>query len=473
MTIAVVLVLLVIGTLIFHFLSPWWFTPIASNWSQMDDTVVLTFVVTGVVFVVVNLFLAWVVIRYRHRKGQKADYEPENKKLEWWLTGITTVGVAAMLAPGLFVWGKFVTVPEDATEVEVVGAQWNWSYRFPGADGELGASDVSLMDVANPLGVDPSDPAGQDDVVVLGPEVHLPIGRPVKLLLRSKDVLHDFTVPQFRVKMDMVPGMVTYMWLTPTKTGEYDVLCEELCGLAHFAMRGRVVVDEADKYHAWLSSQPTFAVTQARATADAAAGGALYAVCSACHGPEAEGNPALNAPKLAGQQPWYLHRQLKNFQKGLRGAQAGDTYGTQMTAFAATLADDAAIENVLAYIAGLPDHPAPKTVAGDAARGAALYPVCAACHGATGQGVWTQSAPRLSQMSDWYLVRQLQNFKQGVRGVHRQDFYGAQMAAMSDTLKDERAINDLVAYINSLPPPRGDQADGRAAMTAMTDGGRD
>jgi cytochrome c oxidase subunit 2 len=466
MAIAVVLVLLVIGTLIFHFASPWWFTPIASNWSKMDDTVVLTFAVTGAVFVAVNLFLAWVVVRYRHRKGQQADYEPENKKLEWWLTGITTVGVAAMLAPGLFVWGDFVTVPEDATEVEVVGAQWSWSYRFPGGDGKLGASDVSLMSVANPLGIDPSDPAGQDDVIVADPELHLPLGRPVKLLLRSKDVLHNFTVPQFRVKMDMVPGMVTYMWLTPTETGQYDVLCEELCGMAHFAMRGRVVVDEAEDHRAWLAGQPTFAATQARAVADSATGGTLYAVCSACHGLQAEGNPALNAPKLAGQQSWYLQRQLKNFQKGLRGTQPGDTYGMQMTAFAATLADDAAIDNVLAHIGALPDEPAPATITGDAARGAAMYSVCAACHGAQGEGVWSQNAPRLSQMSDWYLVRQLQNFKNGVRGVHRQDFYGGQMAAMSDTLKDDQTINDLVAYINTLPPPREGQAAGRLAMAS-------
>lgn len=474
MTIAVVLVLLVIGTLIFHFLSPWWFTPIASNWGTMDDTVVLTFWVTGVVFVAVNLFLAWVVVRYRHRKGQQADYEPENKKLEWWLTGITTVGVASMLAPGLFVWGKFVTVPDDATEVEVVGQQWHWSYRFPGADGKLGASDVSLMDVGNPFGVDPSDPDARDDVLVSSPQLHLPVGKPVKLLLRSKDVLHNFTVPQFRVKMDMVPGMITYMWFTPTRTGEYDVLCEELCGLAHFAMRGRVVVDEEDVFRAWLASQPTFSTELARSVADVSTGQALYAVCTACHGAAGEGNPALNAPKLAGQDAWYLRRQLKNFRAGLRGAQAGDTYGAQMAAFAATLADDAAIENLVAYIAGLPDQQAATIVQGDVARGQALFTVCASCHGATGQGIWSQNAPRLAQMSDWYLARQLQNFRDGIRGKHREDFYGGQMAAMATKLTDDRAINDLVAYINTLPlPAQPTQAGDGRAMAVLASGGLD
>jgi len=473
MTIAVVLVLLIIATLVFHFLSPWWFTPIASNWVTMDDTVVLTFWVTGIVFVAVNLFLAFVVIRYRHRKGQRADYEPENKKLEWWLTGITTVGVAAMLAPGLFVWGKFVTVPDDAAQVEVVGQQWHWSYRFPGKDRVLGATDVSLISVANPFGLDPSDPDGQDDVLVSNPELHLPVGRPVKLLLRSKDVLHNFTVPQFRVKMDMIPGMVTSMWLTPTRTGDFDALCEELCGMAHFAMRGRVIIDDEETFDAWLASQPTFASVQAQLAADASAGEVQYAaVCSACHGAAGEGNVALNAPKLAGQQSWYLHRQLSNFKRGLRGTQAEDTYGTQMTVFAAMLPDDAAIRNLLAYVAGLPDAAAPATVSGDVERGRKLFGTCASCHGPAGQGVWSQNAPRLAQMSDWYLVRQLKNFRDGVRGKHRQDFYGSQMIAMIDNLKDDRTIDDLVSYINTLPAPQppGRAGDGEAVTAMMSRG---
>jgi cytochrome c oxidase subunit 2 len=166
-------------------MSPWWFTPIASNWTTMDDTVILTFWVTGIVFVVVNLFLAWVVLRYRHKKNQKADYEPENKKLEWWLTIVTSIGVAAMLAPGLFVWGKFVVVPEDAAIVEAVGQQWHWSFRFPGEDGKLGHSSPSLVTPDNPFGIDPEDPLGSDDVLVASPELRLPIDQPVKVLLRS------------------------------------------------------------------------------------------------------------------------------------------------------------------------------------------------------------------------------------------------------------------------------------------------
>ena len=119
MAFAIVLILLVIGTVIFHFASPWWFTEIASNWGMIDTTVNITFWVTGIVFVAINLFMALSIYKFNHHKGQKAHYEPENKKLEIWLTLFTAVGVAAMLAPGLFVWARFVQVPDDAAELEV------------------------------------------------------------------------------------------------------------------------------------------------------------------------------------------------------------------------------------------------------------------------------------------------------------------------------------------------------------------
>ncbi len=461
MLIAVVLVLLVVGSVIFHFMSPWWFTPIASNWSTMDDTVLLTFWVTGTVFVAVNLFLAWVVYRYRHKQGQKADYEPENKKLEWWLTIITAIGVAAMLAPGLFVWAKFVIVPKNVSIVEAVGQQWHWSFRFPGKDRTLGKTNVKLISPENPFGIDPEDPDGQDDVLIARPELTLPVDQPVKVLLRSKDVLHNFTVPQFRVKMDLVPGMISYLWLTPTKTGEYEVLCEELCGVAHFAMRGRVVVVPRNEFDTWLAAQPTFRETQALAAADPAAGATQYAVCMACHGPGGEGNPALNAPRLAGQNALYIRRQLHNFRNGLRGTHEKDSYGAQMRAFAAMLPDDTAIRDVAAYVESLPGHAPQATVTGDVKRGKSLYTTCAACHGVNGQGIWALNAPRLAGAYDWYLVRQLQNFQQRIRGAHRQDFYGWQMGVMADILADDRAINDLVSYINTLRAE-----DTRTAMTA-------
>ncbi|MEP4861110.1 MAG: cytochrome c oxidase subunit II [Alphaproteobacteria bacterium] len=259
MAVALVLVLIVAGSVLFHILSPWWWTPIASNWGYIDTTLVITFWITGVVFAAVVLFMAYCVFRFRHKEGRKADYEPESRKLETWLTVATSLGVAAMLAPGLFVWYQFVTVPDDAVEVEVVGQQWQWSYRLPGADGKLGTSNSRLIDFDNPLGINPDDPNGQDDVVVEAGDVHLRIGKPVKMLLRSIDVLHDFYVPEFRAKMDMVPGTVTFFWFTPTRTGTFDVLCAELCGTGHGYMRGTVMVDTEEDYQVWLQEQSTFA----------------------------------------------------------------------------------------------------------------------------------------------------------------------------------------------------------------------
>lgn len=261
MVVAIVLVLVVVGSLAFHFLSPWWWTPIASNWGYIDNTILITFWITGIVFTAVVLFAAYCVYRFRHKEDgtNKADYEPENKRLERWLAVITAVGVAAMLAPGLFVWGQFVTVPAEAAEVEVLGQQWQWTYRLPGADGKLGSIDTRNISYENPFGINPEDPAGRDDVLVEGDYLHLPIDKPVKMLLRSTDVLHDFYVAEFRAKMDMIPGVVTYFWFTPTRTGQFEVLCAELCGTGHPYMRGGVVVDTQEDYQAWLDGQSTYA----------------------------------------------------------------------------------------------------------------------------------------------------------------------------------------------------------------------
>jgi len=450
MPFAVVLILLVVGSILFHILSPWTFTELASNWGMVDFTVDITLYVTGFVFVAVNLFMAYCVFKFRHRKNARAAYEPENKKLEAWLTGLTAVGVAAMLTPGLFVWAKFVDVPEDAHVVEAVGQQWHWTYRYPGADGKLGEVDAERISAENPFGIDPEDPHGQDDVIVYNPEAHIPVDRPVKFLLRSKDVLHNFTVAQFRVKMDLVPGMNTFMWLTPTVPGRFEVLCEELCGIGHFAMRGAVVVDEADDFDRWLAQQTTFSQQSARAAGNATIGAAQYAVCASCHGSQGEGIAALNAPKLAGQPGWYLKRQVMSYKTGLRGVGPGDTYGQQMVGMVATLPDEAAVDNVVAHIQTLPVNATATTIDGDIARGQKLYTVCAYCHGGDGMGRQALNAPRLSGSSDWYLARQLRNFKDGVRGAHPKDYYGYQMGMLSQTLQDEQAVDDIVAYINTL-----------------------
>jgi cytochrome c oxidase subunit 2 len=301
MAIALALLVIVVGSVLFHLVTPWWTTPLASNWKQMDDTLAITLAVTGFFFVVINLFVVYTVWRYRHRAGQRAAYEPESKRLERWLIGITTVGIVGLLAPGLAVYADYVRPPNNALLLEVVGQQWQWRFRLAGASGKLGGSDARFVSAANPLGLDPADPAGQDNIVVLGNEVHLPLGRPVKVLARSHDVLHDFFVPPFRARMNIVPGQVSSFWFTPTQPGRYESLCAQLCGVGHPNMRGFVVVEDEAAFQAWMKQQPTFATTQAAPSAAApAAPDALPAQgralaqskgCVACH--TVDGSPGV------------------------------------------------------------------------------------------------------------------------------------------------------------------------------------
>jgi cytochrome c oxidase subunit 2 len=276
----------------------------------MDDTLTITLVVTAVFFVAINLFIVYTLLRFRHREGRRAAYQPDNKKLEHWLIVATSIAIMGLLAPGLFVYAAYVTVPANALDVEVVGQQWQWRFRYPGAGGKLGRSSIDLVSAANPFGIDPRDPAGQDNILVNNNELHLQINQPVRMLLRSQDVLHDFYVPPFRARMNMVPGMVTSFWFTPNKLGRYEVLCAQLCGVGHSGMRGYVVVEDAASFQKWLKAQPTFAQTMAppapvaaaavAPAAGAATGEALVAqgkalaeskACVACH--TVDGSPRV------------------------------------------------------------------------------------------------------------------------------------------------------------------------------------
>ena len=256
--VSMALALVIIGSIAFHFWTPWWWTEVASTWGSIDNTIILTFWVTGAVFIAVCLFMAYCVWRFRYEENRKAEYKPENAKLEWALTIFTTLGVIALLAPGLIVWNKFVTVPDDAVDIEVMAQQWFWNYRLPGKDGILGTSDIRNITDENPFGINLDDLNGYDDILIQADDLHILNNQPVKMNLRSIDVLHDFYVPQFRAKMDMVPGVVTYYWFTPIKTGNFEILCAEYCGTGHYAMRGRVLVDEEDDYQQWLNEQMTF-----------------------------------------------------------------------------------------------------------------------------------------------------------------------------------------------------------------------
>lgn len=284
MPVAVAIAALVLISIVFHLASPWWQTPIASNWTSIDSALDVTLWICGSAFIVLNLFMAHTIWRYRHRPGHRAHYEPENATLERRLTFWTAVGIVGMLAPGLAAWAKYVAVPQDAHMVEAVGQQWQWTYRYPGPDGVLGAAGVMHITPDNTLGIDPTDPFGRDDIVVEDSEMRLPVDRPVKVILRSKDVLHDFYVPEFRAKMDLVPGIVTYFWMTPTQKGDFGILCAELCGAGHHEMRGNVVVDSPAAFDKWLSSQITFG--EILASASPASRSEMFASADVCTGTE-------------------------------------------------------------------------------------------------------------------------------------------------------------------------------------------
>lgn len=186
------------------------------------------------------------------------------------------------------------------------------------------------------------------------------------------------------------------------------------------------------------------------AEGDVARGEELYKVCAACHGQKGEGNKALNAPANGGQNEWYVIRQLKNFRAGIRGADPKDTFGAQMRPMAMSLVDDQDIEDVAAYVATLDFPVTVQTVEGDPVAGKKFYQPCIACHGEKGEGNKSLNAPRLANQHDWYIVRQIQNFKAGIRGAHKKDIYGAQMRPMAQLLATDEQINDMAAYLSTL-----------------------
>ena len=220
------------------------------------------------------------------------------------------------------------------------------------------------------------------------------------------------------------------------------------CG-GNEADQGQVVEDDAD-VAIEETVEPAVADTQDAAVADDAKGKALYTPCVACHGANGEGNMDLNAPGIAGQSESYLKRQLWEFKNGQRGNHEGDVPGAQMRPMAATLADQQAIADVSAYIASLPATVPPATVEGDASNGQKLYvSKCGACHGGDAWGNEALYTPRLTMIGDAYLIRQVANFQEGMRGVDEQTVYGEQMAVMAKTVTAEE-LNNIAAYLNEL-----------------------
>ena len=184
--------------------------------------------------------------------------------------------------------------------------------------------------------------------------------------------------------------------------------------------------------------------------ADSSRAGNSFDYCLLCHGANANGNYGIRAPKLSGVEPWYLARQLDNFASGVRGVPAEDDGGHEMGPVGMRLEQEGIRDAAVQFIAGLDSKRPVPTLSGDVAHGKRLYATCAGCHGRKGEGKEALQAPALAARSDWYLATQLTNYRSGLRGADQRDAYGAQMRAVAATLPDEKAVNDVVAYINTL-----------------------
>jgi cytochrome c oxidase subunit II len=235
------------------------FLPLASEHGKFIDSLfTATLIITGIVFLLTQLALVYFTFKYKGtgKAGEKAHWYPENTKLEVIWTVIPAVIIISLIVVGQVGWGKIFHTdpPEDSFVVEIIGEQFAWNIRYPGEDGVFGRRDPQLITQMNPLGIDFDDPAAADDVVVLN-ELQLPVDHPVLLRIGSKDVIHSVFLPNFRVKMDAVPGMTTSFQFTPNKEGEFDLVCTELCGLGHYRMRGYVVVRPMDEIFTWLEEQ--------------------------------------------------------------------------------------------------------------------------------------------------------------------------------------------------------------------------
>ena len=238
-----------------------WMPTLASRHGAGIDAMLAYLLVTvGALLLASYLALAYFI--WRGTRRTEIGPRLASRRMEIGLSVALGVGMAliaegGVLAIGMPVWTElFDTLPPaDAVVIEVTAQQFMWNVRYPGADGRFGRTVAKLMDdTTNPLGLDRTDPDGKDDIVALN-EITVPFGRAVRIRLHSKDVIHSFFLPNFRVKQDAVPGMTPEVVFFPTRTGQFEIACAELCGLAHYRMRGFFNVVSPSEYEAWLRTQ--------------------------------------------------------------------------------------------------------------------------------------------------------------------------------------------------------------------------
>ncbi len=252
---------------------------------KIDSMFWITMYVSIFVVVVTNSLLFWYPWKYRTRPGHKAIHYSHNNRIEIIWTVIPAIVLTLLVARGVVVWHDIMSEPpQDAVQLEVNGKQFAWTVRYPGADLEFGTTSVQYIDdgTGNDIGFNFEDRRGHDDLITQ--EIHLPVGKPVLLNIKSRDVLHSATLPHFRVKMDAVPGMPTSFWFTPTKTTaemrkirgdedfDYEMSCQQICGAAHWKMRRVVVVETEEEFNKWLRSQKPFYATWKEVTGSSTGG---------------------------------------------------------------------------------------------------------------------------------------------------------------------------------------------------------
>jgi len=237
-----------------------WMPPVASvHGSGVDSIIQYLLLTTGGILILGTLVFVGFIWRYGRGGTSDSPVTSERTERRWSLIPVIIFALVAeigVLVKGLPVWQEvYGATPENALVIDVVGHQFEWLVRYQGRDGVFGRTDVTLIDDAiNPAGLDPGDPASDDDIVLRG-EMHVPVGRPIVVRLHALDVLHSFSIPAFRVKQDLVPGTVGSTQFTPTLLGEYEIACAELCGMGHYEMSAVIVVHDEAGYKDWLEQE--------------------------------------------------------------------------------------------------------------------------------------------------------------------------------------------------------------------------
>ncbi|HEY4154866.1 MAG TPA: cytochrome c oxidase subunit II, partial [Puia sp.] len=236
---------------------------------KIDRMLYITFAITGVVFFITQILLFWFSFKYQHSEKRKAYFFPHNNKLEMIWTVIPAIALTVLVGFGLVYWFQITgDPPKNAMEIEVTGKQFNWIFRYPGKDNIFGKKYYrNISDKENnTLGLLWDDEATHDDIVVFN-TMYLIVNQPVKLIINSRDVIHDVGLAEFRMKMDAVPGTPTTMWFTPLYTTaemkkitgnpdfEYEISCDQMCGRGHFSMRGEIQVVTQEEYILWRAKQ--------------------------------------------------------------------------------------------------------------------------------------------------------------------------------------------------------------------------